>query len=352
MHKEIHVFAVGDFGRQVRDAYLAFDHDMDVIWHPCYSRALARRVAQNPTTRITFFENDLTAIGLRDKRKDLFLGVYYRSHCVSPEYQYQRAISALKRLSANLVLSQEVPSGLSMVVAPEETHYHKGEPFDNVLINFVDISLLRSHLHFTRSTVINANPVPWDSPLIYSSLRTVVDYCIYHGAYKPLHDVTAGHFAVKLDDNTFLTSRRRTNFNELRQVGLVKVITDGPDSVIAYGSKPSVGGQSQRIVFHEHKDYDCIVHFHCPIRPGSQVPVVSQREVECGSHECGKQTSRGLKRFGSLSAVYLDNHGPNIVFHHSIDPADVILFIEENFILEEKTGGYVSFDSVQQRLSA
>jgi hypothetical protein len=69
---------------------------------------------------------------------------------------------------------------------------------------------------------------------------------------------------------------------------------------------------------------------------------VSQREYECGSHECGQNTSRGLRRFGDLSAVYLQEHGPNVVFHRSIDPQEVINFIEENFDLTEKTGGYVT----------
>ena len=70
------------------------------------------------------------------------------------------------------------------------------------------------------------------------------------------------------------------------------------------------------------------------------MPTVSQREYECGSHECGRNTSRGLKRFGNLLAVYLDAHGPNIVFSKLIDPQEVIRFIEENFDLDEKTGGY------------
>jgi ribulose-5-phosphate 4-epimerase/fuculose-1-phosphate aldolase len=171
----------------------------------------------------------------------------------------------------------------------------------------------------------------------------VVNRCIDLGAYKPFMGKTAGHFAVKLNDNTFLTSIRKSNFNELSKNGLVKVTTDGEDSVLAYGAKPSVGGQSQRIVFSDHKDkeYNCIVHFHCPIRPSSKVPIVSQREFECGSHECGKNTSDGLKQFGNLSAVYLDNHGPNVVFNHNIDPDEVIKFIEENFDLTQKTGGPV-----------
>jgi hypothetical protein len=120
------------------------------------------------------------------------------------------------------------------------------------------------------------------------------------------------------------------------------VETDGEDSVIAYGSKPSVGGQSQRIVFSEHPDCDCIVHFHCPIISTSSVPIISQREYECGSMQCGTNTSRGLKRFGNLYAVYLDQHGPNIVFNRTINPQEVIDFIEANFDLESKTGGPVS----------
>jgi hypothetical protein len=38
----------------------------------------------------------------------------------------------------------------------------------------------------------------------------------------------------------------------------------------------------------------------------------------------------------------LDNHGPNIVFNHSIDPQEVIDFIVENFDLALKTGGPVA----------
>jgi hypothetical protein len=74
---------------------------------------------------------------------------------------------------------------------------------------------------------------------------------------------------------------------------------------------------------------------------------VSRREYECGSHECGQNTSRGLRRFGHLSAVSLQEHGPNVVFHRSIDPQEVINFIEENFDLSEKTGGLVAVPNVQ-----
>jgi hypothetical protein len=145
---------------------------------------------------------------------------------------------------------------------------------------------------------------------------------------------------VKLSDTEFLTSRRKTDFNQLPELGLVQIQTDGPDNVVAYGSKPSVGGQSQRIIFNEHPGLDCIVHFHCEIRDGSAVPQVSQRAFECGSHECGQNTSTHLGEFGQIRAVYLREHGPNIVFPRDIDPTEVIDFIEANFDLTKKTGGY------------
>ncbi len=276
----------------------------------------------------------------RKSRKDIFLVSFKTTSGATAEEQYRAGLNMLKRSSSNLVLANDTVTRLNMVIVPEEASYHVTNDREKALKGLVEMAYLRSHLTFTRSTVIAGEPVPWESNLVPEALRTVVDFCIAEGAYKRFRGVTAGHFAVKLSDTTFLTSRRKTDFNDMKNVGLVKVETDGPDSVIAYGSKPSVGGQSQRIVFTEHPDADCIVHFHCPIKPGSSVPTVSQREFECGSHECGRNTSRGLKRFGNLSAVYLDNHGPNIVFSKSVDPKEVITFIEENFNLKEKTGGY------------
>jgi hypothetical protein len=101
-----------------------------------------------------------------------------------------------------------------------------------------------------------------------------------------------------------------------------------------------VGGQSQRIIFADHPDKDCIVHFHCPLRAGSRVPVRTQRPFECGSHECGKNTSDGLAHFDDIAAVMLERHGPNVVFSRHADPARVIRFIEENFDLSGTTAGF------------
>lgn len=283
---------------------------------------------------------------IRQKRKDIFAIGFKTTSGASPDEQYIAGLNLLKESSLNLVLANDVSTRLNMIITPEEARYHESTDRDGVLHHLVEMALLRSHLTFTRSTVVSGTPVPWDSPEVPGSLRSVVDYCVAKGAYKPFRGATVGHFACKLKDNEFLTSIRKSNFNDLHTNGLVRVVTDGPDSVIAYGAKPSVGGQSQRIVFSDHPEYDCIVHFHCPIREGSPVPTVSQREYECGSHQCGENTSKGLVRFGDLSAVYLDNHGPNIVFNRSIDPANVISFIEDNFDLEGKTGGYVELGAI------
>ena len=276
----------------------------------------------------------------RNTRKDIFLVGFKATAAATSSEQYQQGLDMLKRSSANLVLANDVVTGNNLIITPEEAVYHETKDREEALHQLVDMAYLRSHLTFTRSTVVAGEPVAWSSDLVPGNLRTVVDHCIQAGAYKRFRGVTAGHFAVRLSSDTFLTSRRKTDFNDMARVGLVKVKTDGPDTVVAYGSRPSVGGQSQRIVFSEHPGTDCIVHFHCPKKPDSKVPSVSQREFECGSHQCGENTSRGLSKFGNLYAVYLENHGPNIVFSRDTDPQEVIDFIEANFDLTQKSGGY------------
>lgn len=289
---------------------------------------------------ITTFRRDSVA-GMAP-RKDIFLVGFSETSGASGEEQYARGLELVKQGSANLVLATDAESQRHMVVAPEESTYDESSDYETALRGLMEMAYLRSQLTFTKSTVIDGSPVDWNSELVYPNLREVVNYCIEAGAYKPFLGVTAGHFAAKIGQNEFLTSRRKTNFNNLNSTGLVRVVTDGEDRVVAMGGKPSVGGQSQRIVFSEHPEVDSIVHFHCPLKPGSKVPVVSQREYECGSHQCGQNTSNGLQTLGpdGIEAVMLDNHGPNIVFSHELDASKVVDFIDANFDLTKKTGGY------------
>lgn len=277
---------------------------------------------------------------IRKTRKDIFLVGFKTTAGATPDQQFREGLELLKHASCNLVLANDVHTRLNMVITPEEARYHETTDRQEALRGLCEMAMRRSQLRFTRSTIVEGQPVPWVSRDIPASLREVVDHCIERGAYKPFLGSTVGHFAVKLADGRFLTSRRKTNFNDLYNTGLVMIEADGDDSVIAHGSRPSVGGQSQRIVFAEHPDVDCIVHAHVPMRPNAPdaIPVRSQREFECGSHECGQNTSRGLKKFGNLYAVHLQNHGPNIVFHRDTDPKEVIAFIERNFDLSGKTG--------------
>jgi hypothetical protein len=305
----------------------------------------APRPSSKCTHRLTLIPTEKIIQKIRKERKDIFLVGFKSTAGLTEDEQYIAGLNLCKEASCNLVLANDTKTRVNMVITPEEARYHVTTNRTEALEGLVEMTSLRSHLTFTRSTVISGQSVPWNSYRVPVTLRAVVDHCIERGAYKPFRGATVGHFAHKIDETTFLTSIRRTNFNDLSETGLVEIETDGPDTVMAYGSKPSVGGQSQRIVFHEHADYDCIVHFHCPIKEGSEVPIASQYEFECGSHECGQNTSNNLKKFGNLSAVYLEEHGPNIVFNKNIDPREVMQFIDDNFDLSKKTGGFVSIKS-------
>lgn len=311
-----------------------------------HAKRLQSALIDNEPYRMDLYPNDKIISKIRKVRKDIFLVGFKTTTGNSEDEQYIAGLNLLKKNSCNLVLANDVVTRTNMVITPEEARYHVTTDRDEALKGLLEMAFYRSHLSFTRSTVVEGTPVPWDSPEVPESLRTVVNYCINNKAYKPFNGATVGHFACKLSDQEFLTSIRKTNFNDLSKNGLVRVKTDGPDTVLAFGAKPSVGGQSQRIVFNDHQGYDCIVHFHSPLKEGSEIPVVSQRLVECGSHACGRNTSNNLKQFGNLKAVYLDNHGPNIIFNKNIDPQEVINFIEANFDLSQKTGGFVSVDDL------
>ncbi len=276
---------------------------------------------------------------IRKTRKDIFLVAFKQTTQKSPDELYVAGLGLLKRNSANLVLANDTQNYWNMVITPEQARYFEGSDRHATLKGLAEMIVARSQLTFTRSTVKEGNLIPWASSKIPDSLRTVVDYCVNSGAYKPFNGKTVGHFAVKFGEKTFGTSRRGANFNEQGGTDLVLIETDGADRVIAWGGSPSVGGQSQRLIFGEHPQMDCIVHFHCPKKTDSRVPYRSQKEYECGSHECGKNTSVGLASFenGEILAVMLDKHGPNIVFNRNIDPQKVINFIEANFDLKGRT---------------
>ena len=311
------------------------------------------------------------------------------------------------------------------LVTPEESSYWYNTR-DEALDGLVQMVLDRSHLHFTRSTVVDAETISWSSELIPETFKTIFDFVRGAGAYQlgPTKS-TVGHFGLSLGPNEFLTSKRKTDFNKIEEVGLVRVITDDPDNVfgykhffrpnfgddlecylefidnvltnfktqdlredwlgvhgeywdllkifpdldflthegyrqakillegntfsnkvIAFGAKPSVGGQSQRSLFDAFPDLNCIVHFHCPLKSESRelFNTTPQFSFECGSLECITSCITGFKEYKvsethSIWAGHMDYHGPNIIFNSNIDPQLVINFIERYWDLSRKTDG-------------
>lgn len=293
--------------------------------------------------------------------------------------------TTLKNLKAELNLYQN--NGL---VTPEESSYWYNTR-QEALQALAQMALDRTHLHFTRSTVVDSETIPWLvtrripakiytlgeepkikptkgprevilNPIIPETFRTVFDWVRAQGGYKQgPTGATVGHFGIKLSPNEFLTSKRKTDFNKIEEVGLVRVITNDPDNVfgykhffedsqddrvIAFGAKPSVGGQSQRSLFDTYPELDCIVHFHCPLKIESRkyFNTTSQFSYECGSKECIASNITGFQEYRvsethSIWAGHMDYHGPNIVFSKDIDPQLVINFINKHWDLSRKTDG-------------
>jgi len=290
---------------------------------------------------------------IRQERKDIFLVGFKATTGLSEQEQYVTGLGLLKGASCNLVLANDVHEHRNMVITPEEAKYHVTKDRKAAIKGLCEMIAMRSQLHFTRSTVVEGEPVPWDSDTVPANLRKVVNHLIARGAYKPFQGKTVGHFATRgPKPGIIYTSRRKTDFNRLPEDGLLRIDTVGDDQVIAHGAKPSVGGQSQRIIFDQHPDVDCIVHAHVPMRDGPKLQglklqVREQRPFECGSMECGQNTSEGLVQvWDGIKAVMLDEHGPNICFSKDADPDRVIEFIEEFWDLEAKTGGPVSLEAL------
>lgn len=302
----------------------------------------AKRLESSNEATIHLTSSQKIISRIRENRKDIFLVGFKTTAGASQQEQFSKGLNLMKNASCNLVLANDIITHSNFIITPEEGVYGKEMDRMECLKEIVNIAYFRTHLTFTRSTVVSGEPVSWSDSRIPDELREVVNWLIEEGAYKEFNGATTGHFAAKLAENRFLTSIRKTNFNDIANNGMVLVETDGEDNVISYGAKPSVGGQSQRIIFNRYGDSNCIVHFHCPLKdkPMHKIPVVSQKEYECGSHQCGENTANGLEKFGNLYCVMLDNHGPNIVFNNSINPMEVIRFIDVNFNLKASTSGF------------
>lgn len=282
---------------------------------------------------------------VRAERKDVYLMGFKALADAGDDALFSAGLRLMKRAHCNLVVANDMVTRRGMLVVPEEAAYFVGDDRGALLAGAAQTMLDRMRLRFTRSTVVPGDLVSLYDDRVPSNLRDVVLHCVREGAYKRVGGSTAGHFAARLADGTVLTTCRRTDFNGFTDdtTRMVEVSFEGLDRVIARGARPSVGGRSQERIFRAHADAECIVHFHAPLRDDAPdvVNTVSQREYECGSHECGENTARGLRPVGAVRAVMLDNHGPNIVFGRGVPAADVCAFIDRNFALRSRTGGRV-----------
>ena len=295
---------------------------------------------------LSLYPDDKIIAKIRKDRKDIFLVAFKTTCGATEDEQFVAGLSLLKKNSCNLVLANDTKTRVNMVITPEQARYGVSTNREEALKLLFEMSLSRSKGTFTRSTVKDGESISWNSSKIPSNLREVVNFCINNKAYKAFNGATVGHFAVKIDDQNFITSKRKVDFNNLQEVGMVHCQVIDDDTVIAYGAKPSVGGQSQRIIFKDHPNMDAIVHFHCPPKHGMNklLSVKEQKYNECGSHQCGKNTSAGLVDVGisNIKCVYLDNHGPNIVFNKDTNPKLVIDFIKNTFDLSKSTDGLLN----------
>lgn len=160
---------------------------------------------------------------IRKERKDILL-VGFKTTCgATKEEQYNKGLKLCKDASANIVFVNDVDKDrittlkskiiekeklesilkyqhdISInllklekeildlqnngLVTPEESSYWYNTR-DEALDALVQMVLDRSHLHFTRSTVVDAETISWDSEEIPNVLREVVDHCVAQGAYK------------------------------------------------------------------------------------------------------------------------------------------------------------------------
>jgi hypothetical protein len=331
--------------------YMVQDPDVEIRTRNNFGKNASRLQTSQGEILATLVPADKLIGKIRKERKDIFLVGFKATTGMSEQEQYITGLGLLKGASCNLVLANDVHEHRNMVITPEEAKYHVTKDRKAAIKGLCEMIALRSQLHFTRSIVIDGDPIPWDSDAIPANLRKVVNHMIERGAYKPFKGKTVGHFATRgPKDGIIYTSRRKTDFNRLPEDGLLRIDTVGEDQVIAHGAKPSVGGQSQRIIFDEHRDVDCIVHAHVPLRDDRdslhEISVREQRPYECGSHECGRNTSEGLRAsYAGIKAVMLDEHGPNVCFSRDTDPDKVIEFIERYWDLEGKTGGPVSLEA-------
>jgi hypothetical protein len=296
--------------------------------------------------------------------KSVFLVSFKATAGLTKEETYAAGLKALKGSSSNLVFANDVQNGHNVVVTPEEFPYY-GDTRDDALGTLCEMIEQRLQLDFVRTKVIDGDraylkPLH-ESGSIPSNFLPVLEHLLAAGAYKvlPWKDSTSGHFGCVVDGQEFkrVSSVRKANHNLVLEEGVIPIMEDDGDSIIARGAKPSVGEHTQRMIYEELAKADIpgvrdpsahsIVHFHSPMKPKSEwqfsIAQRPQKPYECGSVQCGLNTALGMGMGDTgIWAVHLEGHGPNIAFHRDVPAERVIEFIERHWELSAKSGGIVA----------
>lgn len=313
-----------------------------------FGRDVPRLRSRAGQVALTLRASDKLIGRIRRERKDIFVVGFKAMAGVSERELYSAGLRLLKTASLNLVLANDIQARRNLVITPEEYPY-AGDNREHAIQTLVEMIRDRTRLTFVRTLVrdeLPADPLALhDAGAIPANFVPVLRHLIARGAYKPFLAKTSGHFGCKVLDPALpfqrIASIRKVDHNAALRAGMAKIYGIEAGQIIAGGGRPSVGEHTQHSIYEALGDaVHSIVHFHCPPRPDASVPRAPQRAFECGSVECGLNTSLHLERVrDGIHAVHLDGHGPNIAFHRDVPVAELITWIDEHFDLADKTGG-------------
>jgi hypothetical protein len=277
---------------------------------------------------------------IRRQRPDIFLVGFKTTTGKTPDEQFLIALKMMKSTKCNLVLSNDVITRYNMIITPEESHYGNTVDRDQVLRELIDMLSSRLNATYHKTNFIEQESFSVEETTS-NTFQTVLRWVIDNNGFisNNGNGFTPGHFCQKKSPNIFMSSQRKADHNLVFNEGisLVEVSEDDQKFTVRGRRKASVGARSQWLVLKQNPEYDCIIHTHNPLKAGSTIPVAEQKSFQCGSLECGMNTLNNLGDFGDIKAVYLDKHGPNILFKSSSKPEDVINFIKLHIQLGVKT---------------
>jgi len=293
---------------------------------------------KNGSINLELQPSDKIISKIRLARPDIFLVGFKTTTGATSEEQYYNALKFMKSTKCNLVLANDVVSRNNMMIVPEEAKYVETTNRTKAIVCLADMIIMRHRLTYNTTKLRIASNYPMVETAL--NFQEVIAFLTDNGGFieDNGNGFTPGHFCWKIGENTFASSQRKADHNKVFEKGLTLVnITNDSDEIIAFGSKkPSVGATSQRMLFKDYPDYDCIVHTHNPIKENSEMNQVSQKPYQCGSLECGNNTLKGMRFKDGIGAVYLIKHGTNILFKSSDDPNKIIKFIKDNIQLGVK----------------